>query len=337
MEDDVAIVCQKLGDIHNLRLGLLPRDPMSPGHLMVQVHAAAVNFPDRLIIEGRYQQKPPLPFAPGFEVVGTVVDDSDGTGSNRIGRRVMGLTAKGYGGFSSHALLRTDSAIAIPDDMEFVEAAAFFSSYGTAHYALVRRAFLEHGEVVVVLGASGAVGLAAIQLAKALGAKVIAVAGSTPKCAAALRRGADHVVDYTEEDLREKILALTEGAGADICLDLVGGDAFDIMSRLMQWGGRLVTVGYASGRIPSLPANLPMLKGYSLVGAYWWPSTQRNPLQHQADFVSLLRLWKSGDLKAEIHSVLPFSRATEALDALSERTAIGKQVLVPDDIWEGTI
>lgn len=334
MEDDVAIVCRSLGPIDDLRVGTLPRDPLSPGHLMVRVQAAAVNFPDRLIVEGRYQQKPPLPFAPGFEVAGTVVGDGDGPDTGRLGQRVMGLTAKGYGGFASHALVRADSAVTIPDDMGLVEAAAFFSAYGTAHHALVRRAALRADETLVILGAAGAVGLAAIRLGKMLGATVIAVAGGTDKTAVARRHGADHVIDHAAQDLRATLKSLTRDAGADVCLDLVGGDAFDTMSRLMAWDGRLVTVGYASGRIPDLPANLPMLKGYSLVGAYWWPSTLRDPARHQADFAALLRHWQTGALKAEVHRVLPLSDAVKAIHALGTRNVIGKQVLVPDAIWK---
>lgn len=334
MENDVAVVCHALGNVDELRLGPLPRDTVSPGRVLVRVQAAAVNFPDRLIVEGLYQQKPPLPFAPGFEVAGVIVEDSDGPGTDRIGRRVMGLTAKGYGGFATHALLETASAITIPDDMSFVDAAAFFSAFGTAHHALVRRAAVKAGESLVVLGAAGAVGLAAIQLGKLLGLTVIAVAGGTAKADAVRRRGADHVIDHKTEDLRSALKTLTNGAGADVCLDLVGGDAFDAMSRLMAWSGRLVTVGYASGRIPSLPANLAMLKGYALVGAYWWPATQHDPAKHQADFVTMLRCWKDGAVTPDVHKILPFSEAVSAIHALGERTVTGKQVLVPDDIWE---
>ncbi|MFD2858294.1 zinc-binding dehydrogenase [Seohaeicola zhoushanensis] len=218
--------------------------------------------------------------------------------------------------------------------MSFVDAAAFFSAFGTAHHALVRRAAVKEGETLVVLGAAGAVGLAAIQLGKLLGLTVIAVAGGTAKADAVRRRGADHVIDHKTEDLRSALKTLTKGAGAEVCLDLVGGDAFDAMSRLMAWGGRLVTVGYASGRIPSLPANLAMLKGYALVGAHWWPATQRDPAQHQADFVTMLRYWKDGAVTPDVHKILPFSEAASAIHALGERTVTGKQVLVPDDIWE---
>ncbi|MTE00287.1 zinc-binding dehydrogenase [Paracoccus sp. YIM 132242] len=323
-----AMVCKAFGGLEDLSPGILREPKSGPGEILIGVRAAGVNFPDVLILRGAYQVRPAPPFAPGFEVAGTVLD---GTDKLPAGTRVMALTASGHGGFAARATARLAEAVRIPDGMDDITAAGFHTVYGTAFHALQDRGGLRAGETLVVLGAGGGVGLAAVEIGVALGARVIAVAGGAEKCAAAVEHGAHETIDHRAEDLRDRVREMTGGQGADVCLDVVGGDAFHVMSRCMNWGGRLLTLGYASGTIPSLPANLPMLKGYALVGVYWGQSVVRDPAGHQQNFARLADLWRAGKLRPKISRVLPFSRAVEALRAFEARTVVGKIVLTPDE------
>jgi NADPH2:quinone reductase len=322
-----AIVCSRYGPPETLTVAELPAPEVGDGEIRVRVHAAPINFPDTLIIEGRYQVKPPMPFSPGFEVAGEVVAVGAGVQRFRLGDRVMALMSAGYGGFAEEAVTAAASAMAIPEGMDYVTAAAFLSPYGTSYYALVQRGRLQPGETLLVLGAAGGVGIAATEIGKALGARVIAAAGSPEKLALARAHGADEGIDYRSEDLGERILELTEGRGVDVCLDGVGGDAFDAVSRRMAWRGRLLVVGFASGRIPMLPTNLPLLKGYDLAGIWWDPFAKRDPAANEKNFRQLTRLYAEGRLSPEVARTYPLEDVAEALGDVRGRDVLGKLVL----------
>ena len=326
-----AIICNQYGPADTLALG--EREKPSPGaqDVLIRVRAAAVNFPDNLIILGKYQEQPPMPFVPGFEVAGEVIEAGRDVNTLKIGDRIMSLTRDGYGGFAEQALARAELAIPIPDGMDFATASGFYSSYGTSYYAMVGRGRIKAGETVVVLGASGGVGLATIQIAKALGATVIAVASSSEKLETAHTYGADHLINYRSENLRDRVLEATNGRGADICMDTVGGDAFSSMVRCMAHEGRILIVGFASGKIPQIAANLLLLKNIQMIGIFWWPSVQKTPPQHQANFRHLLALYQKGSIKPLISHRYTLAQTPDALSALLSRELVGKLVVEPQN------
>ncbi|WP_193073762.1 NADPH:quinone oxidoreductase family protein [Pseudomonas sp. FME51] len=324
-----AIICRKYGPAETLILGDMDSPGIGPSDIRIRVHAAAINFPDNLIIQGQYQAKPPMPFTPGFEVAGEVIEVGSDVTSYNVGDRIMALTRDGYGGFAEEAAARAELAVSIPEGMDYIMASAFYSSYGTSYYALVQRGRLQQGETLVVLGAAGGVGLACIEIAKALGAKVIAVASSANKLGVAQEHGADHLINYSREDLKQRVLELTDGRGADLCMDTVGGEAFNSMSRCMNHDGRLLIVGFASGQIPEIPANLLLLKNFQMVGIFWWPAVQRNPDQHQASFSHLSDMYRAGKLSPLISRTYPLEKTPEALRAILSRNLTGKLVVTP--------
>jgi NADPH2:quinone reductase len=308
-------------------IGDLPREAIGSSDIRVRVRAASVNFPDTLIIQGKYQVKPPMPFAPGFEVAGEVVDVGTDVTRFAVGDRIMALTRSGHGGFAEEAVTTTDLAAPIPEGMSDVTATAFYTSYGTSYHALVQRGRLRDGETLLVLGASGAVGLAAIEIGKALGARVLAAASTNEKLDAARRHGADELINYHDEDLKDRIRALTGGDGVDVCLDSVGGDAFDAVSRAMNYDGRLLVVGFASGRIPMLATNLTLLKSYQVVGVWWNPFMIRHPDINDANFEHLRQLFSARALHPEICRTYPLEQAAVALNDVLGRRVTGKLVL----------
>ncbi|MBA4682612.1 MAG: NADPH:quinone oxidoreductase family protein [Pseudomonas sp.] len=326
-----AIICSEYGPAEMLCKGEMPSPDMGSDDVRIKVYAAAVNFPDNLIIQGQYQAKPPMPFAPGFEVAGEVIETGTNVRRFQPGDRVMALTRDGYGGFAEEAVARAELAIAVPEEMDCVTASGFYSSYGTSYYALVSRGRIQPGETLVVLGAAGGVGLASIEIAKALGATVIAVASSTSKLETAKLHGADHLIDYSRENLKQRILELTDGKGADLCMDTVGGEAFNSMSRCMNHDGRLLVVGFASGQIPQIPANLLLLKNFQVVGIFWWPAVQRNVAQHQASFRHLAELYRGGQLTPLISQIYPLEKTVDALKMVLSRNLTGKLVITPTD------
>lgn len=322
-----AILCSAFGPPASLAVDELPSPVPGPGQVRIAVRAAAVNFPDTLMIEGRYQLRPELPFAPGFEVAGEVVEVGDEVDGTAPGDRVMALMSDGYGGFAEEAVTDAASVHPIPAGMDYVEAAAFLSPYGTAFHALRQKGRLGAGETLVVLGAAGGVGIAATEIGVAMGARVIAVAGSVEKLAVAREHGATESVDYRAEDLAARIAELAPD-GVDVCIDPVGGDAFDALARRMAWGGRLLVVGFAAGRIPELPANLLLLKGYSAVGVWWDPFTKRDPELNARNLAELGRLFTEGRLRPRVQATYPLDRAAEALEEILGRRVAGKLVLV---------
>src|SRR6476661_8320257 len=298
-----AVVCKQYGPPESLVYEELPSPKPGAGEVVISVKAASVNFPDVLIIQNKYQFKPPLPFSPGSELAGVVKEVGSGVTAFRPGDRVMAFTT--YGAFAEEAKTEAARLLPLPEKMDFVTGAAFVLTYGTSDHALRDRAALKEGETLLVLGAAGGVGLAAIEIAKALGARVIACASSDEKLAVCRQHGADATINYAAEDLRERIKALTDGRGPDVVYDPVGGVYTEAAFRSIAWRGRLLVVGFAAGDIPKLPLNLALLKGCSIVGVFWGDFARREP-QHFVDEIRLLGQWYAeGRLKPHVSSTFP--------------------------------
>lgn len=322
-----AILCKAFGPPDSLVLEQVDAPTPGAGQLLVEVGACGVNFPDVLMIEDKYQLKPPLPFSPGGEIAGVVKQVGSGVSGFAPGDRVIG--ALGWGGFAEEAVVDATRAVAMPAGMPFPTAAAFLFTYGTSHYALKDRARLAPGETLLVLGAAGGVGLAAVELGKAMQAHVIAAASSDEKLTVCADHGADTLVNYTTEDLKERVKQITRGRGADVVYDPVGGDYAETALRTIAWEGRYLVVGFAAGTIPRVPLNLVLLKGCQIVGVFWGSFTAREPVRHQDNVAELLRWWTDGKLKPRIEKTYPFDKVAEALNDLAQRRVRGKVVLVP--------
>lgn len=321
-----AVLCKGWGDPSTLAFEEVESKTPSGNEARISVRAAGVNpVPDNLMVAGLYQFKPPLPFSPGFEASGVVDAVGEGVEGLTPGDRVM--VALPYGGFAEEVVAPAAHALAIPDGMGFEEAAAFPLAYATAHLALVRRARLEEGRTLLVLGASGNVGRAAVEVGKRLGAVVIAAAGSRENLEVAARHGADRLVDYGREDLRGLVLELTEGRGADVVFDPVGGDAFDASLRCVAWEGTVLTIGFASGRIPEVPAWRVLLKNCAVVGTDWGGYLRREPETVRAATEEALRWYAEGALEPTVSRAVPLEQAADVLAAGATRRAPGKVVL----------
>jgi NADPH:quinone reductase len=310
----------ELGDPSAMTLDEVPTPTPGEGRLLVRVRAAALNFPDVLMAAGTYQVKPPLPFIPGIELCGEV----EGTG-----QRVLGAPADGHGAFAEHVLMDAHRAWPVPDGMSDEQAAALFITYQTGHVGLHRRARLQAGEWLLVHAGAGGVGSAAIQLGKAAGAHVIATAGSPEKVDVCRQLGADHVVDYTAEDFVPVVKEVTGGHGADVVVDPVGGEVFDRSRKCIAFEGRIVVVGFTSGRIPEAPANHLLVKNYSVVGLHWGLYRTHEPAIFGRVHEELTRLWEAGAIDPLVSRVLPLDEAPRALVSLAGRGTVGKVVLVP--------
>lgn len=320
-------ICENPIGVDALRWQEMPVPEPRAGEVRVEVHAASLNFPDLLKVQGKYQIKPPLPFVPGSEFAGTVRALGPGVSGLAVGQRVACLA--GTGGFATHAVAPVAKCLALPDDFPFEEACAFIMTYATSYHALVDRGALQAGETVLVLGAAGGVGTAAIQVAKAAGARVIAAASSTAKCARCMALGADAAIDYSRENLRESLKALTGGRGPDVIYDPVGGDLAEPAFRSIAWRGRYLVIGFAAGgAIPALPLNLMLLKGASVVGVIWGNVVLHEPETHAATLQALLRWHAEGKLKPVIDRVLPMRELRAAFEAMGTRAVQGKLVLV---------
>ncbi len=322
-----AIVCRAFAPVDQLRCEEMPVAAPGAGEVRVAVKAAGVNFPDSLKAEGLHQIKPPLPWIPGSESAGVVTGTGPGTSRFRVGDRVMGVSKVDGGGFAEQIVLPEERLFALPPSMSFEEAAATPVVYGTSLYALKQRAHIQPGESLLVLGAAGGVGLATVQLGKALGARVIAAASTDEKRALALRHGADHAVDYTLPNWREEVKALTGGKGVDVVYDPVGGDAFDEAVRAIGWMGRYLVIGFTAGRIPTLKVNMPLVKGYDVLGVRydvwrdgWWPEAQANLEQ-------ILAWYPEGKVRPLVSARYPLDSAVEALRYITSRQVTGKVVL----------
>ncbi|WP_322009102.1 NADPH:quinone oxidoreductase family protein [Paraburkholderia sp. J12] len=321
-----AIRCNQYGPPDSLTLEDLPDLVPGPGQVVIDVKAAAVNFPDVLIIENKYQVKPPLPFTPGAEVAGVVRAAGDGV-KLAPGTRVVAYV--GQGGFAEQAIAGADACVPLPEGADFATAAAFTLAYGTSHHAVVDRAALKAGETMLVLGAAGGVGLAAVEIGKVLGARVIAAASSEEKLEVCRRFGADATINYSTEDLRERIKALTDGRGPDVIYDPVGGDYAEPAFRSIGWRGRYLVVGFANGEIPKLPLNLALLKGASLVGVFWGDFARREPKHNAAAFAQMIGWIGEGKLKPYVSKRYTLADTAQALKDMASRKVTGKIVIEP--------
>ncbi len=323
-----AVLCKKLGPPEDLVVEDIPSLEPRAGQVVISVKAAGVNFPDTLIIQGKYQFKPEPPFSPGGEAAGIVKSVGEGVTSVKPGDRV--IAAATWGGFAQEMVADADRLVPMPDGMDFVPASAFILTYGTSYHALKDRAHLQPGETMLVLGASGGVGLAALQIGKAMGARVIAAASSDAKLDLCKRNGADEVINYGTEDLRSRIKQLTGGKGVDVVYDPVGGPYSEPALRDMAWNGRFLVVGFAAGDIPKIPLNLALLKGCSIVGVFWGAFTRNEAERNRRNNEELMQMYLAGKVKPHIHATYPLERAAEALNEVLYKRVTGKVVLVTD-------
>ncbi len=322
-----AVLCKAYGMPETLVIEEVESPRPGKGQVVVDVKACGVNFPDTLIIQGKYQFKPDLPFSPGSEVAGIVKEVGEGVKGISVGDHVIAST--GWGGFAEEVVVDTDKIIPMPRGLDFTIASAFVLTYGTAYHALKDRAQIQRGETLLVLGAAGGVGIAAIELGKHLGARVIAAASNDEKLEVCRQHGASEVINYASEDLRERIKQITAGQGIDVIFDPVGGSYSEPALRSMAWKGRFLVIGFAGGDIPRIPLNLPLLKGCSIVGVFWGAFTGHEPQHNQENLKELMSWLSQGILKPHISATYPLERAADALYDMLNRKVLGKAVLVP--------
>lgn len=322
-----ALRCNQFGPPSTLAIENLPGTPPGEGKVTVRVEAAGINYPDALIIENKYQIKPPLPFTPGGEFAGVITAVGPGVTRFAVGQAVIGFT--GWGAFAQAIEIEADRLFPMPEGVPFEVAGSFLMTYGTAWHALKDRAALAAGETVLVLGAAGGMGTASVELAKALGARVIAAASSPEKLEACLAHGADAVIDYEREDLRERIKALTDGRGVDVVCDPVGGRFSEAALRSTAWRGRFLVVGFAGGAIPSIPLNLPLLKGCSIVGVFWGEFLKRERAGVERDLEQLVELYRAGRVHPLVSRRFTLEQTPGALEDIAQRKAVGKWVVLP--------
>jgi NADPH2:quinone reductase len=320
-----AVVCESFAGPDSLKLEEIENLNPAPGQVLVDVHAASVSFMECLMVAGKYQLRPQTPFVPGTDAAGVVSVVGAGVTRFKPGDRVA--CGGWVGSYAEQMTAPQDWVARLPPEVDYITGSAVRHCYGTANYGLVVSAKLQPGETVFVTGAAGGVGLAAVDLARHLGARVIAGVGSADKAAIVRAYGAAEVIDYAHEDLRERIKALTDGRGVDIFFDVLGGDLFSTMTRLMNWGGRMLPIGFASGAIPSMPMNLPLLKNYSVVGAFWGAWAERFPQSSIAADERLFEWVAQGKLKPHAGTVLPLDQFKTAMNLVLERKAQGRVVL----------
>jgi NADPH2:quinone reductase len=321
-----AVLCKEFGPPESLVVEEVPDPQPGHGQVLVDVAAAGVNFPDVLIIQNQYQFKPPLPFTPGGEIAGTVAKLGEGVSTLKVGDRILAST--GVGGFAERVVIKAESAVPIPDEMDFVTASAFLFTYGTSHYALKDRGHLQPGETLLVLGAAGGVGLAAVELGVAMGARVIAAASTDDKLEVCRQHGAHEVINYSTEDLKQRVKDLTGGLGADVVYDPVGGDYAEAALRATAWEGRFLVIGFTAG-IPRPPLNLVLLKGCDIVGVFWGAFVMRDPQRHLANVAELMEWFKAGKLKPHVSGTYPLANVADALNEVGNRKVKGKVVITP--------
>jgi NADPH2:quinone reductase len=320
-----AALCKEYGPPRSLVVEEVEPPEPGRGEVKLRVHACGVNFPDILMMAGKYQSRPDMPFSPGGEVSGEIITVGEGVEGLATGQRVLGMA--GHGGMAEEICLPAAAVVPIPDNMDYETAAGFILTYGTSYHALKQRARLQEGETLLVLGAAGGVGLAAVELGRLMGARVIAAASSREKLDLAGEYGATDFVNYTEENLKDRVKELTGGRGVDVIYDPVGGELFDQCMRSIAWKGRVLVIGFASGEIPKVPVNLALLKGCEIVGVFWGAFTQREPEVHRENTRELLEFATSGKLKPHISATFPLEQAGEALAVLAERKALGKVIV----------
>jgi len=323
-----AWLCEQPIGVEHLRWAELPTPEPAAGQVRIAIRAASLNFPDLLIVQNKYQHKPPLPFVPGAEFAGVVEAVGAGVSHLKPGDSVAALV--GTGGFGTHACVDASGILPLPKGFPLEDGAAFGFTYGTSHHALIDRGALKTGETVLVLGAAGGVGTSALQIAKAAGARVIAAASSAQKCDLCRRLGADATIDYSRENIRDALKQLTDGKGPDVVYDPVGGDLAEPCLRSIAWRGRYLVIGFAQGGIPALPWNLPLLKGASIVGVFWGDYVRREPKANAAALQELVRWYLEGKVKPVIDQLLPMAKLHEAFARMGSRQALGKLVMIND-------
>ena len=321
-----AWLCENPVGVEALNWKEIPTPSPQKGQVLVRIEAASLNFPDLLIVQNKYQMKPDLPFVPGSEYAGVIEAVGEGVTDLKVGQSVACLS--GTGGFGTHTLAPAKLCMPLPPGFPAVDAAAFIMIYATSHHALIDRAALKAGETVFILGAAGGVGTAAIQIAKAAGARVIAAASTDEKCALCKTLGADETINYTTQNMREVLKVLTEGKGPDVIYDPVGGDFAEPAFRSIAWRGRYLVVGFASGPIPALPFNLALLKGASIVGVFWGDFARREPQANAAMMAELAKWYALGKVKPVIDRTMPMSELKAAYAHMGSRGVMGKLVMV---------
>ncbi len=322
-----AVLCHAFGPISELVLDEHQLPAPGQYQVRIEVHGAGVNYPDVLMVKGLYQFKPPFPFAPGGEVAGIVTEVGEGVENLKVGDRVV--TIIGWGGFAEEVVVDAAQVHPLPDSMDFVVGGGFILTYATAYYALKDRGRLKEGSSLLVLGAAGGVGLAAVQVGKALGATVIAATSSEEKNALCRAHGADFTINYQEEDLKKRVKELTSGNGVDVIFDPVGGDYAEPALRAIAWEGRYLVIGFAAGDIPKIPLNLTLLKGCEIVGVFWGSFVAREPAAFAEHIKELNALYSQGLIKPHIHGTYSLEEVREALAEVEERRVRGKIVIVP--------
>lgn len=322
-----AIVCEKFGPPASLAYKEIPTPTPKEKEVVVQVKACSLNFPDTLIIQGKYQFKPPLPFTPGSDIAGEVSAVGKEVKNLKVGDEVIGFVP--HGGFAEYVVAPAKNIFPKPPQMDAPTAASFLMAYGTSYHALKDRAKLKEGETLVVLGASGGVGLAAVELGKQMGAHVIACASTDEKLALCLEHGADETINYTSENLKEQIKTLTQGKGADVIYDPVGDAYAEPALRTLAWEGRYLVVGFAGGEIPKIPLNLPLLKGCQIVGVFWGSFAIQFPHKNLQNTMELMQWYSEGKLNPHIHKIFPLHETHKAMEEMEARKVRGKIVVTP--------
>jgi NADPH2:quinone reductase len=321
----LALMCEEYGLPETLHVREIAVPTPGEGEVLIRIYATGLNLADCLIIQNKYQIKPPLPFSPGGEMAGTVEAVGPGVTRFTLGDRVAALTH--WGGFAEYVVAREDSIIAVPESMDLETAGAFTLVYGTAHHAFKQRSQLKPGETVLVLGSSGGVGLAAVEVAKAMGAHVIAGASTAEKLAIAREHGADEFVNYTKQDLKSVVKGMTGAKGVDVVFDPVGDALADPAFRTLGWNGRYLVIGFAGGKIPALPFNLPLVKGAAIVGVYWGDFAAREPTLHHENMAELYAMHAAGKLKPLISARYPITESASAIRLMLDRKATGKVIV----------
>lgn len=320
-----AIVCKNFAPVSELSFMEVDEPSAAKGQVVVDITAAGVNFPDSLLVQGLYQMKPELPFIPGSEIAGVISQVGEGVPYLKEGMKVLGIC--GLGGYAEKVAINANQVMPISDAIPLQEAAALATAHATAHHALKQRAQLKAGETLLVTGAAGGTGLAAVQIGKKMGAKVIAVCSSDEKCAVAKQNGAEITINYSENDLKDTVKSLTKGKGVDVVYECVGGATFDACSRVMAWAGRLLVIGFACGDIPKFPVNLSLVKGYSVVGVFWGSFTQHQPKEFMENMQELMAWYAQGDVKVVIDEAFSLEQAVDAIEKVTSRLVKGKVVL----------
>jgi len=322
-----AVLCTQFGGPEKLQVADIESPVAGPGEVVIAVKAAGLNFFDTLIIENKYQYKPEPPFSPGAEVAGEILSLGEGVDGFRIGDRVM--TCTGWGGVRGEVVVSQETLIKMPDELDFVVAAGLIVTYGTSLHALKDRANLQPGETLAVLGASGGVGQAAVEIGKVMGARVIACASSDEKLRFCSALGADETLNYANEDIKTRLKEMTGGNGVDVIYDPVGADLAEPALRAIGWNGRFLVIGFAGGEIPKIPLNLALLKGCQIVGVFWGNHLVREPEKHRANMAQLLDWVMEGEIKPHIHQVYPLEKTSEALMVIARREVRGKLIVTP--------